>query len=125
MNRVRHSVFARSFLLPLALLLWLGGCYHYVPVPRPYERTIEDHGKVRITLSDSSSVRMFSPRLEDESVVGESGVNRGQLLTLPLEDVARIEAEKTDPTIPMLIALGIAGALAIALLSCDDCLWSE
>ena len=111
MNRFRQSVFARSFLLPLALLLWLGGCTHYVPVPRPYEGTIEEHGKVRITLSDSSSVRMFGPRVEDGSVVGNSVVNRSQSLTVPLDDVAHVEAQRTDAAMTVLLTVGIVGAL--------------
>jgi len=114
MSYLRCSAFARSFLLPFALLLWLGGCTHYVPVQRPYETTLEDQGKVRVTLADSSRVGMFSPRLEDGALVGNSIANRSRAVQVWLDDVAHVEAQRTDALKTTLLVVGIVGVLVVA-----------
>ena len=114
MHRVRHSTLVRAFLLRFALLLWIAGCMHYVPVQQPYEETIDDHGKVRVTLTDSSTVGMFSPHLEDGSLVGNSIANRSQSVTVPLDEIAHIAAHRTDGTKTALLVVGIVGVLVIA-----------
>lgn len=93
------------------LLLWMTGCTYYTQIGIG---EVADHGKVRVTLADSSSVGMFSPHLEDGSLVGNSIANRSRSITVPLDEIAHIEAQRTDGTKTALLVVGIVGVLVIA-----------
>jgi len=94
----------------VGLFVWVTACTSYKQIGIG---EVADHGKVRVTLADSSSVGMFSPHLEDGSLVGNSIANRSRSITVPLDEIAHIEAQRTDGTKTTLLVVGIVGVLVI------------
>ena len=131
MNRVRQSVFARFFLLPFALLLWLSACHKWVPLEPPVQQAIEESGPgtVRITLADGSRVTVKEPHVSGDSLVGaveESTWERGKLrwedrmIEIPLGSVQQIEERRANTPATVVTVLGVTlGAMVVVgLISC-------
>jgi hypothetical protein len=125
MYRVRRSVFARSFLLPLALLIWLSACHKWVPLEPPIEQAIaeEKPGTVRVTLANANPIGLKEPRISGDSLVGvveESYVERGKVrrskrtVQIPLDSVQTIEERRTDTLATAGTVIGITiGAILV------------
>lgn len=95
----------------IGLFVWTTACTSYTQIQLG---EVADHGKVRVTLADSSTMGMFSPHLQDGSLVGNSIAERSRSVTVPLDQIAHIEAERTDGAKTALLVIGIVGVLVIA-----------
>ena len=98
----------------LALCLALSGCASWDPVAGSPIRFIEEQrpSRIRVLLVDESRFEMFEPRIQRDSIFGET-IGRG----IPIADLVRLEKRGasgvailgTAVAIP-LIAMMIAGA---------------
>jgi hypothetical protein len=135
MYRVRRSVFARSFLLPLALLIWLSACmnqnqWKWEPLEPPFEQAIAERqpGTVRATLSDGEEVVFKKPLVSNDSlttyVPGPTTWDRGmpkrekQYFAIPLEAVDQLEERHANEvfwvSMGVFIAALTVGFIALA-----------
>jgi hypothetical protein len=127
MNGIRRSVFARSFLLPLAFLLWLSGCHTWAAIEPPFAQTLERRtpGTVRVTTNDGRTIMVDDPRVADDSLLvffqgvtewehGQPKVER-RPARMPLGDVSRLDERRANPIGTIAIVLG--GLLAIGMIA--------
>ena len=96
----------------VGLFVWVTGCTSYKVIGLG---EVDDYGKVRVTLADSSTVGMFSPHIEDASVVGNSIVDRQRSIAISLDDVAHIEAQGTDAGQTALWIAASIGIIAVVV----------
>lgn len=90
MNRVRQSAFARSFLLPLALIglfLCTSACHTYTLI-KPSEVT--DHDKVRVAKTDGERDLLHDSELGTDTIRGHElreteRESHDRVLVIPLD----------------------------------------
>jgi hypothetical protein len=117
MNRVRRSVFARSFVLPLALLLWLSACQKWVPLEPPVAQAMaqEEPGTVRVTLEDSTKMVLQRPRVSGDSLIAVEDGKEPATVALSFEDMVRIEERKANVLATVGLVIGIPFLALFAL----------
>ena len=122
MSRIRQSVFARSFLLPLALLLWLSACHKWILLQPPFQQAIEKENPstVRVTMQDGARRELMKPLVRSDTLL--SRAIRDQQVEIPLEAVRTVEARKANTLATVALVVGVTlGALVLAaLVSCAD-----
>jgi hypothetical protein len=120
MQRIRRSDFARSFLLPLALTIWLSACAtKWVEVGPPINtlreqaiRPAEDRDRLRLHLAGSEEAPEGTLEgLSKDSVV--LAQRRNEHATVALVQVSQVEVERTN--VPGLIALSVVGLAGLAV----------
>lgn len=132
MQRIRRYGFARSFLLPLALTIWLSACAtKWVEVGPPLDtlqeqetRPAEDRDRLRLHLAGSKETPEGTLEgLSKDSVV--LAQRRKRRATVAIAQVSQVELERTN--VPGLIALSVVGLAGLALLvgfialaTCDE-----
>ena len=113
MSRFRRSVFARSFLLPLSLLIWLSACTSYSPIGLG---EVADHGRVRVTTTDGNRTTVVDPRVEADSIKGQ------EMQPIAVGSVTKLEAVGTDEVGTVFTVLGVAALVGVIVLLvvCDE-----
>lgn len=113
MSWIRQSAFARSFLLPLALLLWLSACHKWVQLQPPLQQAIaeEKPRTIRVTMQDGVQKELKEPRVSGDTLISRQTV--GQQVEIPLEAVRTVEARKANT--PATVALAVGATLGAIL----------
>ena len=114
MRMFRRSKFQRHLVLPLMLTCFLSGCYKWSVQPAS---AISDEApeQVRVMLSDGSWVKLRSPEVRGDSIVGwTKGASVDTLAAYSLADLAAVEVRSTDvlKTTGLVLA-GVFGIVAI------------
>jgi len=121
MHRVRRSAFARSFLLPLALTVWLAACHKWVELESPQialeeqaDRPVQARDELRLLtepegISFEGNPFVISP----DSVVLAKGESR---VSVPTQSIARVEARKADAAGTVGLSAGVVVGLSLGLL---------
>lgn len=104
-------------LVPLALLLALGGCRTWEPATGAPDRLIADvrPSSVRVTSADGSRVTLKNPIFVNDSIVSAVAPPAGALvqpprLGVPANDVNLLELARFSPGRTIALAAAIAGA---------------
>ena len=123
MRKIRGSTCLRSFLLPLATVLWLGvgACTSWKPVKEPVAATLEANrpAEVRIDLVDGTQIEVGSPRIVSDSLEGlvREGKHGDDVerVRYPLAQIASISTHHTDGWKTAGLVAGIAlGIILVA-----------
>ncbi len=118
MRVFRRSKFQRHIVIPLMLACFLSGCYKWSVRPAS---VVSDEAPehVRMMLSDGSWVKLRSPEVRGDSIVGWTKGTRDiasadTLAAYSLADVAAVEVRSTDvlKTTGLVLA-GVFGIVAI------------
>ena len=114
MRRTRRSSFASAVLLPFTLLVWLTGCYKWVPLEPPVAQAVSERtpGTIRITLADGSQVVLKEPRVMGDSLRAIGDGAEHQAAAFPLEGLREVEEKRAN--VPVIIGLAVGG-IAVAL----------
>jgi hypothetical protein len=95
--------------LPSVLLVSLAGYHHWVPLAEPLDRAIELErpGTIRVWTADTSQI-LTSPVIRGDTLIGipDDANGTGGAVILPLSNVQRIEARKTQVSRAVLLAWG-------------------
>ena len=120
MRSIRDSEFLRRGLL-LALVASLSACHKWVPMTGPLEQAIT-YGRpdqIRVNYNDGSRVKMKSPWIEGDSVMGldlyyDSNLKTRDTLTAALSDVSGIDERKSDgvATVGLIVGIVLVGTVA-------------
>ena len=124
MSTFRTSAFVRCFLLPFALVLWLGisSCMHWSEPKSPVDAVIAEKqpSKIRVTLADDSVMELQEPKIESDTLIGFgfTGEKKGlaQQMKIPLTDVKRVEVRSASTAGTLLVFLGVT-TLIVAVAS--------
>ncbi len=127
MRMFRRSKFQRHLVLPPMLTCFLSGCYKWSVQPAA---VVSDEApeQVRVMLSDGSVVKLHSPEVRGDSIVGWTKGTRDiasadTLAAYSLADVAAVEVRSTDvlKTTGLVLA-GVFGIVAIIsfAVNCSD-----
>jgi hypothetical protein len=127
MRAFRRSKFQRHIVIPLMLICLLSGCYKWSVQPAA---VVSDEApeQVRVMLSDGSVVKLRSPEVRGDSIVGWKKGTRDiasadTLAAYSLADVAAVEVRSTDvlKTTGLVVA-GVFGIVAIISwrVNCSD-----
>ena len=136
MRSIRDSRVLRGWLL-LALVASLSACHKWVPMTGPIDQAIT-YGRpdqIRVNYIDGIRVKMKSPWIEGDSVMGldlyyDPNLKTRDTLTAALADVIGIDERKSDGLATAGLVVGIvfvAGAVGRAtcpnggLISMDPC----
>ena len=109
MHRSRHVSLAL-----LGLFLLVTACTSYKQIGLG---DVAGHGKVRVTLTDGERETLHDPWVEGDSIKGKN------LPAVPLDQVAKLEAKKTDTGATVALVMGllvVAGGVALAILAASD-----
>ncbi len=115
-----RSITVRRVISGILLPLYLSSCtYWQVPPVSPEQAITEDQpSKIRVTLTDSSTVEMEQPRIVGDTLRGlvkggadDSLVERDVLLA----DIATVRVKKTDAIKSVLLFGGILAGVLVAL----------
>jgi len=120
MNWVRRSALARSFLLPLALTVWLGGCHKWVELESPQialeeqaDRPVQARDELRLLTEPEGISFEGNPILiTPDSVVLANDESR---VSVPMESIARVEARKADAAGSIGLFAGVVLPLSFGL----------
>jgi hypothetical protein len=130
MHRNRRSEFTRSFLLPLALTVWLSACHKWVELESPQialeeqaDRPVQARDELRLlTEPEGISFEGNPIVIGPDSVVLAKGESR---VSVPTQSIARVEARKSDAAgtaglsagVVVGLSLGVVLLMAAALVS--------
>ena len=98
----------------VGLFLFVTGCSSWTPIGIS---EVTDHGEVRVTRSAGDRWTIYDPRVEADSIKGKN------LLAVPLDQVTKLEAEKTDTGATVALVMGllvVAGGVTLAILAASD-----
>ena len=116
-----RTITVRRVLSAILLPAYLASCTSWqVPPVSPEQAITEDQpSKIRVTLTDSSTVEMEQPRIVGDTlrglVKGGEDDSLGECDVL-LADIATLTVPKTDVTKSVFLGLGIAaGAFVVAV----------
>jgi hypothetical protein len=118
MRVFRRSKFQRHIVIPLMLICLLSGCYKWSVQPAA---VVSDEApeQVRVMLSDGSVVKLRSPEVRGDSIVGwvkgtRDIASADTLAAYSLADLAAVEVRSTDvlKTTGLVVA-GVFGIVAI------------
>ncbi len=123
MRVLRRSKFQRHLVIPLLLICFLSGCYKWSVQPAA---VVSDEApeQVRVMLSDGSVVKLRSPEVRGDSIVGwTKGTGADTLAAYSLADLAAVEVRHTD--VLKTTGLVLAGVFGMALVisyavNCSD-----
>ncbi len=110
-----RSRFQRHIVIPLMLTCFLSGCYKWSVQPAS---AISDEApeQVRVMLSDGSWVKLRSPEVRGDSIVGSTkGTSADTLVAYSLVNVAAVEVRHTDVLKTAGLVLGLGFALAVLI----------
>jgi hypothetical protein len=105
----------RQVVIPLMLVCFLSGCYKWSVQPAS---AISDEApeQVRVMLSDGSWVKLRSPEVRGDSIVGSTkGTSADTLVAYSLANVAAVEVRHTDVLKTTGLVLGLGFALAVLI----------
>jgi hypothetical protein len=111
MRVFRQSKFQRHLLIPLMLTCFLSGCYRWSVQPAAVVRDGAPE-QVRLMLSDGSRVKLRSPEVRGDSIVGwNNGASADTLAAYSLADLAAVEVRSID--VPKTTGLAVGVPLTI------------
>jgi hypothetical protein len=119
MNRIRRSSFARSFLLPFALTLWLSACHKWVDAGPPElalqeqaDKPVQDRDRLQLhTEPDTATFEGDPILIGPDSIVLAKGDER---VEIPTKEVVRVDVRKSNLlTTGGLVAIGVVIGLLI------------
>lgn len=94
----------------LALLTW--GCQTLTPIsPSELPQAPEADGEVRVTTRDGEQVVLQRTRIRDDRIVGETEIGER---SIPLAEVASLEAKRMSES--RVVLVGLAATVALGLL---------
>jgi len=99
---------------PLAMtlmVLYLGACTGWeVPPVAPAQFVAEEQpSKIRVTTADTHMLVLKNPIVRNDSILGGTS---GQMKGVPLGEVRRVETRKIQVDKTVMLAVGIAAAIA-------------
>ena len=120
MNRIRRSALARSFLLPLAVTVWLSACHKWVEVEPPQlalqqqaATPVQARDELRLLTEPEGISFEGNPILiTPDSVVLANDESR---VSVPMESIARVEARKADAAGSIGLFAGVVLPLSFGL----------
>lgn len=111
MRVFRRSKFQHHIVIPLMLTCFLSGCYKWSVQPAAVVRDGAPE-QVRLMLSDGSRVRLRSPEVRGDSIVGWSkGASVDTLAAYSLADLAAVDVRSID--VPKTTGLAVGVPLTI------------
>src|SRR5689334_6619468 len=94
-----------------AAMLGLAGCTHVAPAPLGYLTTHEQKEVWIVRADNDSTVRVFSPRAENDTLMGFVG---GTYEEFGKRNIKQLRAKQTAPVRTALLVIGITGATVVA-----------
>ena len=101
----------------VALFVWVTACSSYSQIQLS---EVADHGKVRVTLIDGERETIHDPWVDADSIKGDDGPPRRRAQSIPLDQVAGVEAVGTNEVGTVFTVLGV-GVLMFAAVVAIDC----
>ena len=121
MTTLRSSSFLRLFVLPFVLSFWVSACTSMRVLEPPLERSLaaEQPSSVIVTLDDGEKLKIVSPTIRNDSIVGVRGDRldskqaHDQRLVVALDDVALVEHSEFSAGKTALWTLGLTAVLIV------------
>ena len=120
MKRFRPSAFARSFLLPLSLTVWLAGCHKWVEVEPPQlalqqqaDKPMQARDELRLHIGPDGQTFEGNPSIitADSVVLG-----RGEgPVTVSTADVTRVDKKQGDAAASLAVGAGVILGSLVAI----------
>ena len=121
-----RSITVRRAVSSILLPVYLSSCTSWQVQSVSPEQVVteEEPSKIRVTLTDSSELEMEQPRIVGDTLRGlvkggadDSLVERDVLLA----DIATVRVKKTNATASVLLVVGIAAVVGVAVFAAAIC----